>query len=36
MTDYIDNISLWGDRQKKDNILSYKFSFYVPLKKAGQ
>jgi hypothetical protein len=34
MTDYIDNISVWGDRQKKDNILSYKFSFYIPLTKA--
>ncbi|HXA02946.1 MAG TPA: hypothetical protein VNW99_13210, partial [Cytophagaceae bacterium] len=33
-TDYIDNISVWGDRQKKDNILSYKFSFYIPLQKA--
>jgi hypothetical protein len=33
-TDYIDNISVWGNRQKKDNILSYKFSFYIPLKKA--
>jgi hypothetical protein len=34
ISDYIDNISTWGDRQKKDNILSYKFSFYIPLKKS--
>jgi hypothetical protein len=36
VSDYIDNISIWGDRQKKDNILSYKFSFYIPISKADQ
>jgi hypothetical protein len=36
VSDYIDNISIWGDRDKKDNILSYKFSFYIPLAKAVQ
>ncbi|MFL5730768.1 MAG: hypothetical protein ACJ75J_14870 [Cytophagaceae bacterium] len=35
-TDYIDNISVWGSNPKKDNILSYKFSFYIPLAKAAQ
>jgi hypothetical protein len=29
--DYIDNISLWGNRQKKDNALLYRFTFMVPL-----
>jgi hypothetical protein len=29
--DYIDNISLWGTRQKKDNALLYRFTFMVPL-----
>jgi hypothetical protein len=29
--DYIDNISLWGSRQKKDNALLYRFAFMVPL-----
>jgi hypothetical protein len=29
--DYIDNVSLWGSRQKKDNILMYRFAFMVPL-----
>lgn len=29
--DYIDNISLWGTRQKKDNVLMYRFAFMVPL-----
>jgi hypothetical protein len=35
-SDYIDNISIWGDRKKKDNILNYKFSFYIPISKAAQ
>lgn len=30
-TDYLDNISVWGDRKKNDNILFYKVSFIVPL-----
>jgi hypothetical protein len=29
--DYIDNISQWGTRQKKDNVLLYRFAFMVPL-----
>jgi hypothetical protein len=29
--DYIDNISQWGTRQKKDNVLMYRFTFMVPL-----
>jgi hypothetical protein len=29
--DYIDNISLWSSRQKKDNTLLYRFAFMVPL-----
>jgi hypothetical protein len=29
--DYIDNISLWGNRQKKDNVLLYRFAFMIPL-----
>lgn len=30
-TDYIDNISQWGHRDKKDNILMYRLTFYAPL-----
>jgi hypothetical protein len=30
-TDYIDNISQWGNRQKKDNVLWFRFSFIAPL-----
>lgn len=30
-TDYLDNISQWGNRSKKDNILSLRFSFLAPL-----
>ena len=30
-TDYIDNISTWGNRSKKDNILYCKFAFVIPL-----
>jgi hypothetical protein len=30
MTHYLDNISLWGDRNKNDNILSYKMTVYIP------
>jgi hypothetical protein len=29
--DYIDNISQWGTRQKKDNALWYRFTLMVPL-----
>ncbi len=30
-TDFLDNISLWGNRAKKDNIFWLKFQFVVPL-----
>lgn len=30
-SDYIDNISQWGNRSKKDNVLWVKFQFIVPL-----
>ncbi|MCU0431420.1 MAG: outer membrane beta-barrel protein [Cytophagaceae bacterium] len=30
-TDYLDNISLWGTKDKNDNILCYKLSFVTPL-----
>jgi hypothetical protein len=30
-TDYLDNISQWGNRKKKDNTLWVRFSFMVPL-----
>lgn len=30
-TDYLDNISQWGNRKKKDNVLLFRFSFMVPL-----
>ncbi len=29
-SDYMDNVSKWGDKSKKDNILSYKLTVYVP------
>ena len=29
-SDYLDNVSKWGDKSKKDNILSYKLTVYVP------
>lgn len=30
-TDYLDNISQWGNRKKKDNALLVRFAFMVPL-----
>ncbi len=30
MSDYLDNVSEWGDRTKRDNILSYKMTVYIP------
>ncbi len=30
-TDYLDNVSQWGNKSGNDNILSYKFTFYAPL-----
>lgn len=30
-TDYIDNISQWGNRQKNDNTFLVRFAFMVPL-----
>jgi hypothetical protein len=30
-SDYLDNISAWGSRAKKDNVFTCKFSFYAPL-----
>jgi hypothetical protein len=32
MSDYLDNISDWGARKKKDNIMFYRFSIILPLK----
>ncbi len=29
-TDFLDNVSKWGDRKKNDNVLSYKLTVYVP------
>jgi hypothetical protein len=29
-SDLIDNVSAWGNRDKKDNILSYKMTVYIP------
>ncbi len=31
ITDYLDNISQWGNRNKKDNVFWVKFLFVVPL-----
>jgi hypothetical protein len=31
MTDYIDNISHWGNRKKKDNLMQLNILLYVPL-----
>lgn len=30
-TDYVDNISQWGNREKKDNVLWVRFAFMVPV-----
>ncbi len=30
-TDYLDNISQWGNRSKKDNALLFRFAFMIPL-----
>lgn len=30
-TDYLDNISQWGNRSKKDNLFWLKFQFVVPM-----
>lgn len=35
-SDYLDNVSKWGDRAKKDNILSYKMTVYIPFSKEGK
>lgn len=32
-TDYLDNISQWGNIEKSDKLLSYRFAIFVPLKK---
>ena len=32
LTDYIDNISQWGNRSKKDNLLQMNLLLYIPLK----
>lgn len=29
-SDFLDNIAKWGDRDKNDNILSYKMTLYIP------
>jgi hypothetical protein len=33
LTDYIDNISIWGNRKKKDNLLQLNLLLYIPIKK---
>ena len=33
LTDYIDNISQWGNNSKKDNLLQASLLIYIPLKK---
>ena len=30
MSDYIDNVSKWGDKTKNDNVLVYKMTVYIP------
>ena len=32
MTDYIDNISDWGNRKKKDNLMQLNLLLYIPIK----
>jgi hypothetical protein len=32
-SDFLDNVSKWGDRDKNDNILSYKMTVYIPFSK---
>lgn len=32
LTDYIDNISQWGNRSKKDNLLQMNLLLYIPIK----
>lgn len=32
LTDYIDNISMWGNKSKKDNLLQLNLLLYIPLK----
>ncbi|WP_018343086.1 outer membrane beta-barrel protein [Cytophaga aurantiaca] len=32
LTDYIDNISQWGNKSKKDNLLQLNLLLYIPLK----
>jgi hypothetical protein len=32
LTDYIDNISQWGNKTKKDNLLQLNLLLYIPLK----
>lgn len=32
MTDYIDNISDWGNRNKKDNLMQLNLMLYIPIK----
>jgi hypothetical protein len=34
LTDYIDNISKWGNTTKKDNLLQANLLIYIPLKKS--
>jgi len=33
-TDYLDNISQWGDMKHLDNILTYRMTFYIPISAA--
>lgn len=35
-TDYIDNISKWGNRSKKDNLMQLSMILYIPLKLSEQ
>jgi hypothetical protein len=32
LTDYIDNISQWGNKSKKDNLLQLNLLLYIPIK----
>ena len=31
LTDYLDNIGLWGNKKGNDNVLRFRFAIYVPL-----
>ena len=33
LTDYLDNISQWGNKEGNDNVLQFQLRVYVPLKR---